>query len=251
MLTFLPEQHYPNAPIAEAIIDLVVRPAPGLSMDLLEGVRDSDYSKKECIFVNEVQFNGASTTTNQQPIGWRFGREDGLCFYQARLNGFSASRLAPYHRWDSFSQEVRRLWDNYRTNTRPLAVQRLSVRYVNRIDIPLPLNDFGDYLQTFPMVSPHLPQTLSSYLMSLTIPFGESVNAVITQAILSGKAAEPAGLRSTWKEALSLLLDIDVSLQVAAPPDEDEIWTQLEYLRKVKNHVFESCITDQTRELFR
>jgi hypothetical protein len=32
MITFLPERHYPNAPITEAVIDLVVQPAAGVSL---------------------------------------------------------------------------------------------------------------------------------------------------------------------------------------------------------------------------
>ena len=47
---------------------------------------------------------------------------------QARANGFTAHRLAPYEGWETFRHEARRLWDVYRQTVRP-KVARVAVRY--------------------------------------------------------------------------------------------------------------------------
>lgn len=247
MITFLPERHYPRAPITEAVIDLLTVGAVEPSVDHLEQIGDAGYPGKERVDINEfgVAREGASIKTKQ--LGWRFRSADGLYVYQVRKNGFGASRLAPYERWESFRGEARRLWDKYREATQPLGLQRIAVRYINRIDIPLPLEDFGDYFLTAPLISPHLPQGLSGYLLSLTVPIDPLVTAIITQTTLS---PEVVGTKPANPEKLSMLLDIDVSQAIELPETEEGIWERFEYLRKVKNHVFESCITDMTRGLF-
>jgi len=250
-MTFLPERHYLNAPITEAVIDLVVQPTADISLEKLEMIFDEAYPKKEPLVLNQVQFAGGTTTTSQQSLGWRFRNVDGLYVYQTRLNGFGASQLAPYQDWMTFSREARRLWNRYFGSIGPVTFQRLGLRYINRIDIPLPLNDFGDYLLTAPLVSPHLPQGLSHYLMSLTIPIDEFVTAAVTEAVLNQDAVAMQALVPPLKpNTVSILLDIDVSQMVAVPSTEALVWERFEYMRKIKNHVFESCITDRTRELF-
>ena len=109
------------------------------------------------------------------------------------------------------------------------------------------MNDFGEYLLTVPVVAPHLPQTLSNYLMNMTMPMEGDVTATITEAILN----QPIRADGTGKpNAVSILLDIDVSQMTGLSLSEGFLWERLEHLRKVKNHVFEACITDKTRELF-
>lgn len=251
-MNFLPQRHYPNAPITEAVIDLMVTPEAEPSLDALESMRDDGYPKKEAIRLNQVQFTEGTATTTQATMGWRFRSDDGAQVYQVRRNGFGASRLTPYQNWQAFNAEARRLWSQYRKATRPTALKRLGLRYINRIDIPLPLDDFGEYLLTAPVVSPHLPQGLSNYVMNLTIPLDDDVTAVVTEAVLNQQMSpsQNAGAQATPPNTVSILLDIDVSQVSSLSVSEDQIWERFELLRRFKNHVFESCITDKTRELF-
>jgi hypothetical protein len=79
------------------------------------------------------------------PIGWRFVSPDKLHVFQARLNGFTFSRLPPYVDWESFRTEARRLWDLYRAVANPIAPTRIAVRYINRLDLPLPIVAIGPW----------------------------------------------------------------------------------------------------------
>ena len=67
----------------------------------------------------------------------------------------------------------------------PEAIERLAVRYINRIDVPSPGIDLKQYFRTSPEISPDLPQELSGYFMQLTLPQPDLGGAVlINQAII-------------------------------------------------------------------
>jgi uncharacterized protein (TIGR04255 family) len=239
--------HYPNAPITEAVLDIQVTSA--VSVETLARVNEgeSNYPKSEKLNAGSgaVMFGpDANTfaTATSQPLGYLTRSSDGFHIYQARLNGFTFSRLFPYPHWSAFSGEGRRLWEKYQAVARPSAITRVALRYVNRIDIPLPVNDFADYLRTVPQISTDLPQGLSSYFMQLAIPLADiKGGSVINQTII--EPAKPA--------VVSLVLDIDVFRTVDIPQTDPELWDLFEQLRKKKNEVFEACITEEARRLFR
>jgi uncharacterized protein (TIGR04255 family) len=70
------------------------------------------------------------------------------------VDGFSASKLAPYTDWHDLRTQARDLWAKYRKATDPVLITRLALRYINRIDIPLPISDLKEYMRTIPEISP-------------------------------------------------------------------------------------------------
>ncbi len=239
---------YPNAPITEALIDIQVETGATVdALDPIQGGEEAAYPTVEKMTANtgalvfRPDMSPIAHATSQ-PIGYLARSQDGLQIYQARSNGFTFSRLARYPHWGVFSGEARRLWDKYRAVTKPSAITRVAVRYVNRIDIPLPVKSFGDYLRTAPQLSPDLPQGLSGYFMQLMIPLTDiKCEGIINQALI-----EPAK-----PEVVSVVIDIDIFRAVELPADEEQLWELLEQLRTAKNKVFEACITDEARRLFK
>lgn len=239
--------HYENAPITEALIDIRVNlPVSATGLRLLESVhgrvRGTYPGKKRTLHVlgrfSGGDAVGASATQTQ--TGFAFSSEDGRQVFQARHDGFTFSRLRPYVSWRELRDEARRLWEIYREVVTPETIDRVAVRYINQIDIPLPAIEHKDYFRTTPEVSPVLPQGLSGFFMQLQFPqpdFGGLL--ILTQA------AVPAPNPNTN----SVILDIDVSKE-AALADDEEVWGLLEVLRDKKNEFFEGCITDRTRALF-
>ncbi|MBX9678661.1 MAG: TIGR04255 family protein, partial [Gemmataceae bacterium] len=114
-----------------------------------------------------------TASATSQEIGYRFVSADGLQLFQARKDGFTHNRLAPYLGWEPFRTEARRLWSVYREVAKPVSVKRVAVRYINRIDIPLPGPELKEYLRTSPEVSPALPQGMASFFMQVTLPVDE------------------------------------------------------------------------------
>lgn len=240
-------RHYTKASITEAVIDLQVEVPSEVTLSTLKNLQRSielEYPVCEDMVTFQGQFQvgpSLAATASQSPIGYRFSGSDRKQIFQARLDGFTFSRLAPYERWESFRDEARRLWGIYQVAISPKTVKRVAVRYINRLDLPLPLNDFKDYLRTVPEVSPDLPQGLSSYFMQLQIP-QEDLNGML---VLNEATLPPT------EDVVSVLLDIDLFCQVNLPSVENAQWDLLEKLRVRKNQVFEACITDNTRRLLK
>lgn len=248
MLTSPSNKNYPKPPITEAVIDLQIDGSPHLTVDELKKVHVGEEGNYPNITqlhagVGEFRFGAdpqASAVSN--PMGFIMRSADGKKIQQARLTGFSMSRLAPYEGWDEFRNEAYRLWNNYRAVVKPNKVTRIAIRNINRIDIPLPIKDFSEYLQTFPQVSSAIPQGLSGYIMQLGIPLEE----IHGQAIINEAIIEPV-----QEKIVSVVIDIDVFRTEQLPSSDEEVWSLLDdQLRHVKDNLFEGCITDNARKLF-
>ncbi len=242
------QRHYQNAPITEAIIDLRVELRETVKVADLEKVhaeQESAYpiKKNRNLVVGQIQVgNQIATAASSKHIGFLFQSQNKKQIFQARLDGFTMSRLAPYENWEVFCKEARRLWDRYRSVAEPKKLVRLAVRYINRLDLPLPVPDLKEYLRTVPEIAPDLPQDLAGYFLHLRIPMEDiKCTLLVNQTII-----EPGG-----PNVVSVVLDNDIYRDADVPQDEDAVWHFFEELRVRKNEVFESSITDRARELFK
>lgn len=240
--------HYPKAPITEAIIDIRVRLAESVRLNDLENLHETireQYPEKTNRNLAHGRFEIGKqviASASQQAVGFLFKTTDEKQVFQARLDGFTMSRLAPYESWEPFRDEARRLWELYRNSVEPDEVTRLAVRYINRIDIPLPFDDLNQFLRTFPEVSSDLPQSLTGLLMQLTIPQPD----IECVTLLNEALIQPAK-----PDVASVILDIDLFRVSNLPQDDSGMWEFFEILHTRKNEVFEACITDNARELFK
>ena len=156
-------------------------------------------------------------------------------------NVFGFSQLAPYRDWSTFRDDARRYWIMFSERLNPIEVVRLATRFVNRIDIPAPVADIEQYFATGPMLGSGMPDVLAGFYMQLQMPqLDLGCMAIVNEALL------PA----TDRSAASFMLDIDV-FEEGHFSDMNYPWERLEAFRIRKNLIFESCITDSTRELFK
>lgn len=132
------------------------------------------------------------------------------------------------------------LWDEYQAAIRPELITRIALRYVNRLELPLNLRDFKDYLTAPPDVPPKLPQTLSSFLTRIVIPIEKiGASAIITQK--SDYVTEG--------NTQPVILDIDVFKTGEFSGDGKEAWDVADLLRIEKNKIFFESITGRMEEL--
>lgn len=240
-------KRYLRAPILEAVLDIRIPLRDDVRLETLARlgaeVGNSYPTRKDRLqFESELTMGAevAAASTRRSQLGYVFFSIDERQSFQVRKDGFTFSRLAPYTGWEAFSSEARKLWEHYRSVVPVDTITRLGVRYVNRLDLPLPIGDFKDYLRTVPEVSPDLPQGLSGYFMQLQIP-QEVIGGmlVLNQAMLPPSAPNVA----------SVLLDIDLFRNVDVPSEDEAIWEFFKQLRACKNHIFEACITEKAKEL--
>jgi uncharacterized protein (TIGR04255 family) len=236
---------YKKSPITEAVIDIRLQIHPGRTPESLLPISEliaEKYSERQELQKLLGKFTlGATPTQEQTLLGYSYKSNDSKYVLQTRIDGFTFSRLQPYEHWEPFREEAYRLWSIYRKLAAPVLCIRAAVRYINRIDLPLPA-DLSLYFRTFPEISDEMSQVMSGYLMQLLIPqsdFGGMLSLI--------QATVPA----SKPDISSITLDIDLFKENPADFATDEqIWNFLDSLRAKRDHIFESCITDLTRSLF-
>jgi uncharacterized protein (TIGR04255 family) len=242
---------FPNAPITEALIDIRAQLPAEVTVASLGAFHDAiqqRYPNRQELTGWEAGFQigggtAAVAQASAQPVGAIYGSANGTKAVQARLNGFTFNRLKPYESWEPFRNEAIELWQHYCAIARPVSVTRLALRYINRIEIPLPLGEFKEYVLTVPEIAPGLPQGLQQFLMRLEIPYpNDDVLAIVTETMESVKETS---------KVLPFILDIDVFREVVLDPGSNETWSILETLRVIKNDIFFKSVTEKTKELFR
>lgn len=240
---------FKNAPITEAVLEIMADPQEGIQIeDLLQfpkHVQDR-YSRT----VQKMEFKGgfklgaevSILPSEQKAMGYLLHFDEGKKIIQSRLNGFAFSKLKPYENWDAFHSEAREIWYNYLEITKPKRISRISLRYINRIEIPMPMKDFNEYLLTNPQIAPGLPQALCGLFMRLEIrePVLDATGIVIL-----------AVDNPILPEKLPLIFDVDVMRKASYVDNLDGIWGDFENLRKFKNEIFFRSLTERAKELFR
>lgn len=242
-------RHLDRAPIREAIIDLKVAPATHLQAlaPLYESLKDrfpKQEEIRESAFGFEVRPTEIRTKAIEQGIrGRRLSSADGRYVLQLRIDGFTFSRLPPYDTWETMSAEAKPLWESYVSHSSAQKVTRASVRYINLMELPVPITDFKEYLAAPPEVPAALPQEIGGFFSRVVLLHREwDVAAFVTQA-----------LETSVGNKAQVILDIDVFRDVK---DRDwlttdpSVWTTLERMRNFKNVVFFESITEKTAELF-
>ena len=125
---------------------------------------------------------------------------------------------------------------------KPTSIERIALRYINRLELPLPFSDFKEFVRTAPDIAPGLPQALSHFLMQLQIPSPDNeAIAIITETIEKPIGDPPV---------LPFILDIDAVSKRRLEPTDSSLWERFEKLHAWKNQIFFESITDKTVELF-
>ncbi len=244
-------EHFPNPPIREALLDIRAALPETAKIDDLavfeECVADSYPTKR-------VKTQGSATMRigesgqmeihrqNAEPLGYLFTSRDGCQIVQARLDGFTLSRLPVYQSWDDLRAEAYRLWTEYTKIATPSTVSRVALRYINVIEIPMPFGDFREYVLTTPEIAPDLPQVLGSFFVRLEIPdpAGRGLAIII----------ETQGKPET-AERFPFVFDIDAIKEQEFDPYGESLWTALDELHNFKNEIFHRSMTKKAKDLFR
>ncbi|MCK4358599.1 MAG: TIGR04255 family protein [Candidatus Cloacimonetes bacterium] len=243
-------QVFQNAPITEALLDIRVKLPEHITINDIESfykkVKDKFPEKKarKQFKVNIDLSSKAQFSEVQSPSkidGYLFRSSIEKKVVQSRMDGFTFNKLKPYNNWNSFSSEARQLWNIYYEMFKPLKITRIALRYINRINIPLPFENFKEYILTIPEISSDLPQGLSNFFMQLNIP-NTKINAM---AVINETMK-----KITRDNKLPFIFDIDVFQINDYSNNTENIWEEFEKLRVFKNEIFFNSLTQKAKELF-
>lgn len=235
--------HLAAAPIVEAVIHWTARPiqpfVPDVLRKQLEQRLGNDYPKIQA--QNELQLTamvdagGSSSQHHSRWQGFRLETEDGRCIAQFNQDGLVFSRLQPYENWERFATEGKRLWAVFCELGTISEVQRLAVRFINRI----PLSRYSDVT----LILKCRPEFLESFGLPMTGFFFASRHDVpqYPLQIEVVQTVQPPTPQQT--EGFGLILDIDVHTTRAFECSTDAFDDYLSKMHWLKNEAFFALIT--------
>lgn len=242
-----------NPPIREAVLDIRVVLPDDFDLKKLEEYHNfisKEYPVKQVSTLIETAFEfqkdkSATFSSKGAQNGYIFKTQTNNKIIQFRRDGFTFNKIRPYTNWEEFSGEAQKHWESYLKITQIKLINRIALRYINVIPMPLAIKDFKEYILTVPEIAPTMPQSLREFFMRLVIPEDGKTNniAIITETI------DIVELKSN-PSVLPLIFDIDVFNKSITQANTDLIWESLNGIRNYKNRIFFESLTDKAIKLF-
>ncbi len=238
-----------KAPIVEALIDLMLGPQHTVDLKNLKILADQlsgEFPKCDEIRIAQLKLPPSGSgiapeVSHLPPVGYKLTSSNGSEVVQLKTDGFTFNQLPPYQDWDYFFRRFKHLWELYQKTAKATELRRVGLRYINNLQLPLPLKFLKDYLAAPPVVPAGMPQEISDYVMRVVVPLADiSGGAIITQALGRGPHSGQ----------LPLILDIDVFTERAIKTADKTLWDLLLKMREHKNNIFYKSITEKTVELY-
>lgn len=230
-------RHLERAPIVEALIDFRVALPPTFRAEAF-GVAKERLGGSYPL----VQENRAFTSHDEggRLRGYFFRSADERNVVQFRIDGFTLNRLAPYTDWRLFRHEALSLWQLFLEIAAPSRVDRLAVRYINRMELPASGN-LAEFLEVRPPQFPGAPKYLSTFLLKESChdpENGQVANIVESLEYL------PDMSRAV------LTMDIDAYTGPNLDVRPEVLGGILDQLREMKNQIFFGTITENTARIY-
>ncbi len=248
-----PFPHLPRAPIVEAVIDVQARATisweeatvrPFVERKLA-GYRFLDFQRE---FQHEFKLEpGKSADQVLRDLGLkgvRFRSSDEKHIAQFNRDGLILSRLEPYENWAQLVAEGQRGWSVFRELALPAEINRIGLRFINRIKLPSGDLVFDKYIKPSPEHPVGLDLPFYGFMHQDTLAVPETPYVVRVIRTIQ----PPAGLPGS---GAALILDIDVFTVPGFSPSEDDLVNYLSEMRWLKNKAFFGSVTETALETFR
>lgn len=243
---------YDRPPITEAVIEFRVRDryTADAMQQLVAKLRKPYPNATEQSNVEvAIEATGGAPIVRPQieANGYKLSSEDQADIVLLGNASLATARLAPYPGWEAFTERAQKNWKIWRKSKKTNPVNRIGLRYINRVDIPHEEGKkirLGDYMR----VTPNFPKdgAILSDLSNYVVQVNTGTRDKNWDVTLTSTPVNPPPLL----DHASLLLDIDIFRTREMPTANDHIWEEVERIHALKNEIFEMCITDQSRRLF-
>lgn len=240
-------RRYRNPPIVEALCEF--RFDPGSPWDLAipglvyEKVRKS-FGKRRLVKALEASISGGPEGIEQQvrtTDRMQFLRDDEKALIQVGPHLLAVNHLKPYPTWQEFLPLIRQGFDAYLEVANPKGIERIGVRYINRIEFPSERIELEEYFEFRPFVGPNLPQDFGSFIVGIQVPYENSRDSLRLQ-IASAAVKIP--------DTVAVMLDLDYFLAQPGQVRSDNVFEWVEVAHSRVEEAFEACITDRLRQMF-
>jgi uncharacterized protein (TIGR04255 family) len=241
----------PNAPIVEAVVQVLARPSiqwdeKGVSASLKPKLSEFESSVSSNTKQQAVTLAPPDPpVVSVQDSGWH-----GLICQskdrraQFSRDGFFFSQLQPYQSWAHFFENAVRLWRVYLETARPLDMQRVGLRFINKIQLPIGETAWRKYVQSYPVPPRELELPITGFFHqeTLSVP-GHAYAMNIIRTVLPTPNPQTEGL--------GLIIDIDAYTTQLLEIEPGVLEKRLAELRWLKNMAFFGSVTPAALELFK
>jgi len=239
---------YANPPIEEAVCEFRLTPetrwdltVPGL---LYERLKET-FPQKEQRMIQEVELTQGPEGLQQQIRTserlWFF-TEDRKMLAQVGPRLLAVNALKPYPHWEGFKPRIDMVWKSLQETVEVQGLERIGLRYINRIELPAPNVKFDEYFDFYPFVGQRLPQHIAYFLAAVEFSYADDRDHCRVQLApirLSGKEGKAA-----------FMLDLDYFLTRPRGVAAADALAWVEEAHSRVEEVFEGCITDKLRNMF-
>lgn len=176
--------------------------------------------------------------------GYRFSSEHGDLVVVLMKDSFSHSFVGKYQGWDQFLASFKKNWDLCKPLIKPVNVNRIGLRFINRIMVPASLEKVSEYFRLAGTIDTHSTSIVpDEYFYRVGMPIPVPDGRAIVAHIADTRAPDDIGI--------PIIFDIDTFVSRDYKPDMPELWSILGVLRDQKNLIFFNTLTDKGITLFR
>jgi len=172
----------------------------------------------------------------------QFVRQDPNVLVQMGQGFLAINHLKPYTSWHEFQRLIRHGLEVYLDVAKPTQLQRIGLRYINRIEFHEPTVALHRYFQFYPFVGSGLPQTHGPFIVGIQVPYDGSRD-VLKLMLTNAKPESPEGPPAA-------ILDIEYGLVEAHKITLAEAFDWASVAHERIEATFEACITDVLRQQF-
>jgi len=242
------DRKYATPPIVEAVCEFKLTSdtrwdltVPGLLYERMKG----SFPQKEQRMIQELELmQGPEGLQQQIRTSERllFFTEDRKMLAQVGPRLLVVNALKPYPHWEGFKPRIEMAWKSLQETIEIRGLERIGLRYINRIESPAQSVELGDYFEFYPFVGKRLPQQMLSFLAGVEFSYADDrdrCRVKLTPIPDSG---------TEGKTAFILDLDYFLARSRGVAVADALAWVEEAHSRVEK--VFEGCITDKLRNMF-
>ncbi len=244
-------RQYRHPPISEALCEVRFAPegaawnatVPGL---YYEQIRDAYPTiPAPPVAPPSIQLTGGlpmqQIVMGQIQVGAQFTTEDGSSTVSLTADNLAVAITAPYPGWEDFGPRITRAIEAYSALELPTRVNRVGLRYVNRIRIPGEPIELPEYFNNPPVTPDGFPDHLVGVFArwESTYDDDDSVRLIYTFSNVSND-----------ERIAEFIVDLDVIQTFDQPIEPREIEPLILELKRRETAAFEAVIRDSLRELF-
>lgn len=165
-----------------------------------------------------------------------FTHNDGAASVQLSRRLLAINRFAPYPSWSTLQPMIAQVVDAYRAVGKPDGIDRIGLRYINRIVLPSASAGLRTYLTVYPNMDWQLGRTPGETQLRMVFPYGD--DTLTLGLIEQGAAANP-----------TLILDLDYVSRTANVVSLDTAMDWVGTAHDAIEQMFEASVTDALRLL--